>query len=162
MIFDARNSSRRCTRCTREANFVRKSASSQAESPPPTTYTSRSRKKAASHVAHAETPRPLSRFSESRPSQRALAPVATITARDVVGKELGAEALGLAAEVGHHLGPHHAVRVAGVVLDVARDHQLAAPREALDHERLEVCARGVQRGRVARRAAADDDQLAHW
>ncbi len=37
MILDARNSSRRCTRCTRVANLVRKSASSNAESPPPTT-----------------------------------------------------------------------------------------------------------------------------
>ena len=63
------------------------------------------------------------------------------TLRDVVGDELGAEALGLAAEVVHHLGPHDPVGVARVVLDVARDHQLAAPLEPLDHERLQVGAR---------------------
>ena len=36
---------------------------------------------AASQVAHAETPRPLSFSSDARPSQRALAPVAMITDR---------------------------------------------------------------------------------
>ena len=79
----------------------------------------------------------------------------------VVGDELGAEALGLAAEVLHHLRPHHPVRVAGVVLDVARDHQLAAPLEPLDHERLELGPRRIERGRVAGGAAADDDQFAY-
>ena len=82
-----------------------------------------------------------------------------VDAGDVVGDELRAEALRLPAELGHHLGAHDAVGVARVVLDVARDHQLAAPLEALDHERLEVGARGVERGRVAGRAAADDDQF---
>ena len=122
------------------------------------------------------------RCSDSSPSQRALAPVATITAcaryssrptqtrngrsekstfvtSSVI--ELGAEALGLAAEVGHHLGPDDAVGVAGVVLDVARDHQLAAPLEALDHERLQLGARCVERSGVPGGAAADDDQLTH-
>ena len=65
------------------------------------------------------------------------------------------------AEVLHHLGPEDAVGVARVVLDVARDHQLAAPLEALDDERLQVRARRVERSRVAGRAAADDDQLAY-
>jgi hypothetical protein len=79
MICDARNSLRRCTRVTLVANFVRKIASSIAESPPPTTTTSFSRKKAASQTAQYETPRPCSRRSDSRPNWRALAPVATIT-----------------------------------------------------------------------------------
>ena len=51
MIFDARNSSRRCTTVTFEANFERKIASSIAESPPPTITVGVSRKKAASQVA---------------------------------------------------------------------------------------------------------------
>ena len=51
MIGDARNSSRRWTSVTLVANFVRKIASSIAESPPPTTTTSLSRKKAASQTA---------------------------------------------------------------------------------------------------------------
>src|SRR5204862_7245702 len=63
-------------------------------------------------------------------------PLREVDAGDVVRDELGPEALGLAPELRHHLRPHHAVRVARVVLDVARDHQLTAPLEALDHERL--------------------------
>ena len=64
-----------------------------------------------------------------------------VDARHVVGEELGAEALGLAAEVLHHHRAHHAVGVARVVLDVRGDHQLTAPVEALDHERVQVGAR---------------------
>ena len=77
-------------------------------------------------------------------------PLGEVDARDVVGHELRAEALGLAAEVGHHRRPDDAVGVARVVLDVARDHQLAAPVEALDDERGQVGARGVEGCRVAR------------
>ena len=51
MIFEARNSSRRCTIVTLEENLARKIASSIAESPPPTMIVSRSLKKAASQVA---------------------------------------------------------------------------------------------------------------
>ena len=78
MIFEARNSSRRCTIVTLVANFVRKVASSIAVSPPPTTRSSRSRKKKPSQVAHALTPRPRSFSSPGTPSHFALAPVATI------------------------------------------------------------------------------------
>ena len=60
MIGDARNSSRRWTTVTLSANFVRKIASSIAESPPPTTTTFLLRKKAASQTAQYETPRPWS------------------------------------------------------------------------------------------------------
>ena len=81
MIFDARNSSRRCTIVTFDANFVRNVASSIAESPPPTTTSSRSRKKKPSQVAHAETPRPRSFSSPGMPSQEAVAPVAITTVR---------------------------------------------------------------------------------
>ena len=79
--------------------------------------------------------------------------------RHVVRDEFGAEALRLPAELGHHLGPHHAVGVARIVLDIARDHQLAAPVEALDHERGEVRPRGVEGRGVPGGAAADDDQV---
>jgi hypothetical protein len=45
MIFDARSVSRRCTMVTLLANLVRNTASSIAESPPPTTAISWPRKK---------------------------------------------------------------------------------------------------------------------
>ena len=51
MIFDARNSSRRWTIVTFEANFARKIASSIAESPPPTIMRPCRAKNAASQVA---------------------------------------------------------------------------------------------------------------
>ena len=79
MIGEARNSSRRWTRVTFDAKRVRNAASSIAVSPPPTTISSFSLKNAPSQVAQAETPRPWSRCSPGSPSQRALAPVATMT-----------------------------------------------------------------------------------
>ncbi len=81
MIFDARSSSRRCTRVTLVANRVRNVASSTAESPPPTTTSSWPRKKNPSHVAHDDTPRPRRRSSPGMPSHLALAPVEMISER---------------------------------------------------------------------------------
>ena len=81
--------------------------------------------------------------------------------RHVVGDELGAEALRLLAEVLHHLGPEDPVRVPGVVLHVARDHQLAAPGEAFDDERVEVRPRRIEGSGVAGGPPADDDHFAH-
>ena len=70
MIFDARSVSRRWTTVTDLANRVRKVASSMAESPPPTTAMSCSRKKNPSQVAHQDTPWPDSRFSPGMASSR--------------------------------------------------------------------------------------------
>ena len=56
MILLARSASRRCTMVTDFANRLRKVASSMAESPPPTTAMSLSRKKNPSQVAHQDTP----------------------------------------------------------------------------------------------------------
>ena len=80
MIFEPRSASRRCTSVTRDANFVRKIASSRAESPPPTTAMGLPLKKKPSQVAHVDTPRPISARSAGSPSSRAEAPVATISA----------------------------------------------------------------------------------
>ena len=80
---------------------------------------------------------------------------------DVVGDELGAEALGLGAHVVHEVGAHDAVREAGEVLDLGRVHQRAAGGHgALEDEGREVRARGVDGGGVARGAGADDDDVA--
>ena len=66
----ARKCSERCTIVTLSANFVRKVASSIAESPPPTTTSCFCLKKKPSHVAHHETPWPDSGSSPAMPSLR--------------------------------------------------------------------------------------------
>src|ERR687891_983557 len=88
-------------------------------------------------------------------------PLREIDAGHVVGDELGTETLRLTPEVGHHRRPEDPVGVARVVLDIARDHQLAAPVEPLDHEGIEIGARCVERRGVAGGAAADDDHVAN-
>ena len=181
MIFEARNSSRRWTIVRSEANLEMKIESSIAESPPPITTTFSPLKKAPSQTPQVETPRPPSSSSPGMPSRFGSAPIARITvfaqvlvvadedALDaavgeldpgrVVGDEAGPEPLGLGAELLHHLRPHDPLGEAGVVLDVGRVLELAAPLEALDHERLEVGAGRVERRRVAGGRAADDDHV---
>ena len=81
--------------------------------------------------------------------------------RDVVGDQLGAEALGLGTHLVHQLRTHDAVAEAGVVLDLGGGHQRAAGRHGpLEHQGGEVRAGGVHGGRVAGRAGADDDHVA--
>ena len=58
----------------------------------------------------------------------------------------------LLAELRHHLLSGHAVGKARVVLDFGGDRELPAGLQALEQERLQVRARGVDRRRVARRA----------
>ena len=80
---------------------------------------------------------------------------------DVVGDQLGAEALGLGAHLVHQRRAHDAVAEAGEVLHLGGVHQRAAGGDgALEHQRCEVGARGVHGGGVARRAGADDDHVA--
>jgi len=85
MIERARNDPKMAWRTnatvTDRANRARNVASSIAESPPPTTAMSWSRKKKPSQVAHQETPWPESRFSPGSPSSRYAEPVARITVR---------------------------------------------------------------------------------
>ena len=77
--------------------------------------------------------------------------------------DFGAEALRLRAHLGHQIRAHDAVAISRPVLDQRREHQLSAGLEPLDEERLQVRARGVQRGREPGRARADDDDVAgHW
>ena len=181
MIFEARNSSRRWTIVRLSANFEMKIESSIAESPPPTTITSSPLKKAPSQTPQVETPWPPSSISPGTPSRLGSAPIARITVLATYSssptqtcwrppsESSTRVASSLMKRVPkrsawsrnfvHHLGPHDPLREAGVVLDVGRVLKLAAPLEALDHERLEVGARRVGGGRVAGAGAADDDQV---
>ena len=83
----ALNSSLLCTTCTLVANFVRKVASSIAESPPPTTINSKFLKNGPSHVAQYDTPFPENSSSPSIPIFFGFAPVAIITARPSYSSE---------------------------------------------------------------------------
>ena len=87
-----------------------------------------------------------------------LGPVARELERGhVVGLQARAEALGLIPEVLHEVGAHDPVREARIVLDIGGLLQQPAPGEALDHERLQLGARHVERCGVPSRPAADDD-----
>ena len=87
------------------------------------------------------------------PSVTTLTSPVEVDRGDVVGDQLGAEALGLLAQVVHQLRAHDAVGEAGEVLDLGGVHQRAAGGDrALEDQRLEVGAGGVDRGGVARRA----------
>ena len=83
-----------------------------------------------------------------------------VDAIDVGGHELGAEPLGLLAELRHEVGTEDSVGKTRVVLDVGGQHELAARLQALDDERMQVGARGVDRSGEARRAGSDDDDVA--
>ena len=115
----------------------------------------------------------MRRFSEGRPSHFAEAPgredqrvgeegalggldaeraLREVDARGVLEEHAGAEALRLALEALHHLGPGDALGEARVVLDLGREHELAAELEPREHHRRELGARGVDRRGVAGRA----------
>jgi hypothetical protein len=75
-----------------------------------------------------------------------------------------AEALGLSPEAVHQRGTHDALGEPRVVVDVGRQHELPAGQvglvaaaAALDHQRLQVRARGVDRRREARGSGTEDD-----
>jgi hypothetical protein len=106
----------------------------------------------------------LARYSVSRTQTRNGR--SKIDPGDLLGEELGAEALGLRSEVHHQLGTHDAVGEAGEVLDLGGQHQLTTRliargrRLALDHQRGEVGTGGVDRCGEPGRAGADDDDVA--
>ena len=160
---------------------MRKIASSIAESPPPTTAMGFSRKKKPSQVAQVDTPWPSSRCSDGQaehagrraggddhrvrrgtrcsPTHTPNGASREVDAVGVGGDELGTEALRLLAELHHQLGPEDAVGEAGEVLDVGGEHELPARADALDHDRVEVGAAGVDRGGQPGGTGADDDEL---
>src|SRR6202521_733825 len=169
MIFDARNSGRRCNTFTRLANLERKFASSIAVSPPPTTAISFPRKKYPSHVAQVDTPYPISLRSDSSPIMRAVAPAAMISARvsktsfpAEILKGLLLKSTSVIAPAFDQVGTQNALREAGEIFNHGREGKLAARLETVDHDRLEVGAPGINGGRQSGAAAADDNHIVQW
>jgi hypothetical protein len=79
-----------------------------------------------------------------------------IDLRDIALDDLGPESLGLGAHVGHQLRSHDAVPESREVLHHGGHHQLTAGLEPFDEQRLQVGARGIERGRQSGRARPDD------
>ena len=65
--------------------------------------------------------------------------------------------LGLLEHLLHHPGALHRIGVSGIVFHLGCDHQLPALLHARDQHRLEHCTGGIDRGRVAGGAGADDE-----
>lgn len=70
-----------------------------------------------------------------------------------------AETLRLTAYVVHHLEGFDAIGVAREILYFGGNHELSARLHALEEDRVEVSARGVDGSGVARRSGADDETL---
>ena len=77
---------------------------------------------------------------------------------NVIGDDLGAEAFGVLAHAVHQFRALQTLDVTGPVVHVGGGHQLAALLGAGDQQRLPIGARRVDRGAVAGRAGAEDDQ----
>ncbi len=82
-----------------------------------------------------------------------------IDAVDVVEHHLGLEALCVLQEALHQFGALYAVHVRRPVVHFRRRHQLATLGHAGHQQRVEVGARGVDGGRVAGRAGAEDQDF---
>src|SRR4029077_7599855 len=59
----------------------------------------------------------------------------------------------------HQPRPLDHVGIARIIFDIGRDRKLPARRDALDEDRVEHGARGIDRRRVAGRTGADDHEL---
>jgi len=81
----------------------------------------------------------------------------TVDLAGVLHDDLRSETLGLFLEKLHHLRTRHPVGKARVVLDVRGQHELTAELKPCDDQRFELGSGGVDRRRVAGRAAAHDD-----
>ncbi|MCY1412397.1 hypothetical protein D9M71_278000 [compost metagenome] len=77
---------------------------------------------------------------------------------DVVVNDLGVEALRMLLHPFHQRGAGQAFHVARPVVYLGGGGELTARLDAGDDDRLEIRARGVHGGGVARRAGAQDDQ----
>ncbi len=86
-------------------------------------------------------------------------PLREIDLAHVVADELGPDMLGLLLHLLHQPGALDDVGEAGIVLDIGGDGELAAGLDALNQDRLQHGAGGIDRSRIARRPGTDDDQL---
>ena len=86
-------------------------------------------------------------------------PLGKIDLAHMIADEFGPDVLGLLLHLLHQPGPLDDVCEAGVVLDIGRDGELAAGLDALDQDRLQHGAGGIDRGRIARRPGPDDEEL---
>ena len=87
-------------------------------------------------------------------------PAAEVERGDHVQDHTGPDMLGLGMHLLHQPGALDDLGKTGVVLDIGRNRQLPARLQAGHQNRLQIGARGVDRGRVARRPRADDQDLA--
>ena len=160
-----------------------------AESPPPMTAISLPEKKNPSQVAQEETPWPIRAFSLGKPSHRADAPLATISARvskvsrpkftsmglvaesvfllaeidadHMAGLVFSAKASCLLAHVVDEFRALDAVGKTGEVFDQRGEGQLPAGFVSLDDERAEVGASSINGRSQSRTSRADDDDIAN-
>ena len=72
-----------------------------------------------------------------------------------------AEPFGLLAKLDHEIGSHNAVGEARVVLDLSREHELAAVLSPRENQRREICPRRVDGGGQSGGAGSDDDDALH-
>jgi len=72
-----------------------------------------------------------------------------------------AEFLRLLLHVHHHLRAHDTLGKAGEILHLRGRRELAAGLRAGKHQRIQVCAGGVDGGGVAGAAGSDDDDVFH-
>ena len=84
-------------------------------------------------------------------------PCAELHRGDVAENDPGAEALGLLAELVHHVRAHDAVGETGIVLDVGGDGELAPGLGTLHHQRREVGTGRVEGGGESGRPRTEDD-----
>ena len=94
-------------------------------------------------------------------------PRGEVHARHHVLHHLGADMARLGAELLHEPGPLHRLGEARVVLHIGGDGELPARLQPRDEDRLQPCARGVDRRGVAGGAGADDQEAramrgGHW
>ena len=86
-------------------------------------------------------------------------PLREIDRRDVVGDELRADMFGLRAHLLHQPRALDRRGEARIILDVGRDHELAAGLKTRDQHGFEHGAGRINGGGIAGRAGADDDEL---